>query len=115
MQYFEVILGHGHIGAGNSYEAKRYLMAKDIVSVIAKAKKLPRVKRRDTIESVKSVRPITRNEYMHGKIEELKNPYLFKVWGGYQCPICRKIFKDMFSLSRHMEVYKTQLAFADLK
>jgi len=105
MQYFEVILEHGHIGAGSSYEAKRYLMAKDIVSVIAKTKKLPRVKRKDTIEAVKSVRSITRSEYIQGKIEELKNPYLFKVWGGYRCPVCRKRFKDLFSLKKHMEIY----------
>ncbi|MBI5875397.1 MAG: hypothetical protein HZB81_06085 [Deltaproteobacteria bacterium] len=70
MQYFEVILENGHIGAGNSYEVKRYFKGSDMLSVISKVKGLPRIKKRHTIEAVKEIRPITKEEYVK---DTLKN------------------------------------------
>ncbi|MBI5327729.1 MAG: hypothetical protein HZB80_05500 [Deltaproteobacteria bacterium] len=112
MQYFEVILENGHIGAGNSYEAKRYIAGTDILSVISKVKFLPRIKKRHTIEAVKSIKQITRKEYLRGKIESLKHPHLFRVWDGYRCPICGERFRDIFSFRRHVEKYGAHLAHA---
>ena len=69
MQYFKVILENGHMGAGNSYAAKRYFKGSDMLSVISKIKGLPRIKKRYTIEAVKGIRPITKKEYIRGKIK----------------------------------------------
>lgn len=112
MQYFEVVLENGHMGAGNSYDAKRYFKGKDMLSVISKVRRLPRIKKRHTLEAVKSVRPISKREYIRGKLDELQKPHLFKVWGGYRCPICGENFKDMFSFKKHIEIYGAYLAFA---
>ncbi|MBI3397828.1 MAG: C2H2-type zinc finger protein [Deltaproteobacteria bacterium] len=109
MQYFEVVLENGHMGAGNSYAAKRYLKGSDMISVISKVRSLPRIKKRHTIEAVNSIRPITREEYIKGKLVELKNPHLFRVWGGYRCPICGERFRDIFSFRRHVEKYGAHL------
>ena len=113
MQYFEVILENGHIGAGSSYEAKRYIAGKDILSVISKVRSLPRIKKRHTIEAVKSIRPVTKKEYIRGKIKELQSPHLFKVWGGgYRCPICGRWFSDIVSFKQHTERHAVTMAFA---
>ena len=113
MQYFEVVLENGHMGAGNSYEAKRYIAGKDILSVISKVRSLPRIKKRHTMEAVKSIRPITKEEYVKGMAEALKNPYLFKVWSGYRCPICGERFTDIFSFREHVEKYNAAFAFTN--
>ncbi|MBI3754100.1 MAG: C2H2-type zinc finger protein, partial [Deltaproteobacteria bacterium] len=112
MQYFEVILENGHIGAGSSYEAKRYIAGKDILSVISNVRFLPRIKKRHTIEAVKSIRPITKEEYVKGMAEALKNPHLFRVWDGYRCPICGERFRDILSFRQHIERYDVTMAFA---
>ncbi|MBI3399331.1 MAG: hypothetical protein HY026_08925 [Deltaproteobacteria bacterium] len=112
MQYFEVILENGHMGAGNSYDAKRYFKGSDMLSVISKIRGLPRIKKRHTIEAVKAIKPITKKEYVQGKIKELQSPHLFKVWGGYRCPICGEMFADILSFKQHTEKYGAHLAFA---
>lgn len=112
MQYFEVVLENGHIGAGNSYAAKRYFKGKDMLSVMSKIKSLPRIKKRHTIEAVKSIRPVTKKEYVQGKVKELRNPHLFKVWGGYRCPLCGQKFMDIICFSEHTEKYGVGLALA---
>ncbi len=113
MQYFEVVLENGHMGAGSSYEAKRYIAGKDILSVISKVRSLPRIKKRHTIEAVKSIKQITKKEYMRGKIGSLKNPHLFRVWDGYRCPICGERFKDIFSFMAHVKKYDVAFAFTN--
>jgi len=100
------------MGAGNSYEVKRYFYGKDVVSLISKIKGLARIKKRHTLESIKSVKVITRDEYIKGKGQELQNPHLFRVWGGYHCPICGRRFRDLLSFKRHIEVYGRSLVFA---
>src|SRR3989339_478296 len=105
MQYFEVILENGHMGAGNSYTAKRYFKGRDMLSVISRVRELPRIKKRHTIEAIKSIKPITKEEYIKGMNEALKNPHLFRVWDGYRCPICGERFRDIFSFRRHVEKY----------
>lgn len=112
MQYFEVILENGHMGAGNSYEAKRYFKGRDMLSVIEKVRRLPRIKKRHTIEAVKEIRPITRREYIQGNLERLRNPHLFRVWDGYRCPICGERFRDIISFRQHIERYGVTMAFA---
>ncbi|MBI3754396.1 MAG: hypothetical protein HY266_10225 [Deltaproteobacteria bacterium] len=113
MQYFEVVLENGHIGAGNSYEAKRYFKGSDMLSVISKIRGLPRIKKRHTIEAVKEIRPITKEEYVKGMAEALKNPHLFRVWSGYRCPICGKCFNDILSFVRHVEKYDAAFVFTN--
>jgi len=107
MQYFEVILEKGHLGAGNGYEVKRYFIAKDAVSLISKIKRLPRLKKRDTIKSIKFMRLITRDEYIKGRISEYFDPYMNKMFKGiYICPVCGKRFKDLISFKGHIMAYK---------
>lgn len=112
MQYFEVILENGHMGAGNSYDAKRYFKGSDMLSVISKIRSLPRIKKRHTIEAVKEIRPVTKREYIQGNLERLRNPHLFRVWDGYRCPICGERFMDILSFKQHTERYATHLAMA---
>lgn len=113
MQYFEVILENGHMGAGNSYAVKRYFKGSDMLSVISKIRGLPRIKKRHTLEAVKEIRPITKREYIKGKIKELKNPHLFKVWGGYRCPFCGEMLTDIFHFRQHVERCEARLVFAN--
>jgi|SRR3989338_3510323 len=106
MGYFMAILEKGHMGAGNGYEVKRYFKGKDMLSVISKIRYLPRVKKRHTIESVKFIKAIEREEYIRGKVQEYSNPYLsigFK--GVYICPICGENFNDLFSYKQHIEKF----------
>lgn len=112
MQYFEVILETGHMGAGNSYEVKRYFRGRDILSIISRVKSLPRIKKRDTIESIKSIKQIAREDFIKGKIYELGNPYLNRVRGGYRCPVCGAFFRDIFSFNQHIEMYEVSLRLA---
>lgn len=107
MQYFEIILENGHMGAGKGYEVTRYFKGKDAISVISKIRRLPRIKKRHTIEAVKFLRAITREEYIKGKIGEFKNTYLWRSWRGYRCPVCGRFFEDAVSLKQHMETYET--------
>ncbi|MBI5875399.1 MAG: C2H2-type zinc finger protein [Deltaproteobacteria bacterium] len=44
--------------------------------------------------------------------EALKNPYLFRVWSGYRCPICGEMFRDILSFRQHIERYDVTMAFA---
>lgn len=112
MKYFEVILEHGHIGAGNGFEVKRYFKGRDMISVISKTRCLPRIKKRNTIEAVKFVRIISKEEYLKGRIGELKIPFLFRVKNGYRCPICGRLFKDIFSFEQHVYKYEASLKLA---
>lgn len=100
------------MGAGNSYEAKRYIAGKDISSVISKVRFLPRIKKRHAMEAVKSIRPVTKEEYIRGKRDELKNPFLFRVKRGFRCPICGEWIRDLFSFRQHVERYGVTFALA---
>ena len=76
--YFRVVVECGHVGAGKSFEAVRYWQAKNATHALSSASALPRAKRKN-LTVVKSVVPITRQEYALGLKEEAFNPYLS--WG----------------------------------
>lgn len=114
MPYFEVIIENGHMGAGNSYEVKRYLKGETMISIVSKIRRLRRVKKKDTIEAIKSIKAITRKGYILGKLEECRDPYLIRGFKGvYICPLCGRRFKEFLSFKRHVVRYMSKIAFAD--
>ncbi|OGQ77063.1 MAG: hypothetical protein A2235_05715 [Deltaproteobacteria bacterium RIFOXYA2_FULL_42_10] len=114
MQYFEIILENGHMGAGNGYEVRRYFRGKNILSIISKIKYIPRVKKKHTTTAVKFVRAINREDYIKGKVMEYDDLYLSRGFCGvYQCPICGKKFQDVFSFRNHIkDMYGVHLSLA---
>ena len=76
--YFRVVVECGHVGAGKSFEAVRYWEAKNASHALSSASALPRAKKKN-LAVVKSVIPITQDEYALGLKEEASNPYL--CWG----------------------------------
>ncbi len=73
--FFKLVVECGHVGAGKSYEAVRYWQAKNASHALCSASALPRAKKKD-LTVVKSVVPISRQEYDIGLREEASNPYL---------------------------------------
>lgn len=76
--YFRVVVECGHVGAGKSFEAVRYWQARNASHALSSASALPRAKKKN-LTVVKSVMPISREEYDLGLREEAFNPYLS--WG----------------------------------
>ena len=73
--YFKVVVECGHVGAGKSLETVRYWQAKSASHALLSASFLPRAKRKN-LSAVKSVIPISREEFDVGLKEESSNPYL---------------------------------------
>ena len=72
--YFRVVVECGHVGAGKSVEAVRYWQARNVSHALSSASTMPRAKRK--LRTVKSVTPISKQEYMLGLREEARDPYL---------------------------------------
>lgn len=103
MPYFKVILENGHMGAGKSYEVKRYIKGRDTLSAISKSRDLPGVKKRNTVDAIKAVTAITKGEYILGRLKEYEDPYLQRSFKGvYRCPICGRSFRAIGSFKRHV-------------
>ncbi|HUT03195.1 MAG TPA: hypothetical protein VM163_04825 [bacterium] len=73
--YFKVVVECGHVGAGKSVETVRYWHARSVSHALFSASGLPRAKKKN-LTVVKSVVPITRDEFDVGLKEEASNPYL---------------------------------------
>lgn len=64
--YYKVIMECGHIGAGNNHEKTWYIKGTDTVSALKTATRLPGVKKKHTLNSVKLIKEITRDDYKNG-------------------------------------------------
>ena len=74
--FYKLIMEGGHAGAGKSHEMVRYHKGIDIFSVLANARRMPRLKKKDTSVGIKLIAEISRHEYIDGKKREGSDPYL---------------------------------------
>lgn len=66
----------GHVGAGKSCDMVRYFEGEDIFGVFTKSRHVPRLKKKGSGIGIKLIKEISRGEYIQGKGQERKNPYL---------------------------------------
>ncbi|MBI5286138.1 MAG: hypothetical protein HY878_00925 [Deltaproteobacteria bacterium] len=64
--FYKVITECGHLGAGNGYERVWFFKGHNPLSILTKARTLPRVKRKDTSLGIKLIQRISREEYVAG-------------------------------------------------
>ncbi len=74
--YYKLILDGGHVGAGKSHTFVRYFKGRDMVTVMRNALKMPRLKRRGTLDAIKEITQISRQEYLEGIKREKMDRYL---------------------------------------
>ena len=66
----------GHVGAGKSYDMVRYFKGDDILCVLARALRAPRLKRKEFAGGIKLIKEVSWKEYVKGKSRERRDPYL---------------------------------------
>ncbi|MBI5049024.1 MAG: hypothetical protein HZB54_08785 [Deltaproteobacteria bacterium] len=64
--FYKLITECGHMGAGNSFERVWFIKGSNPLAVLQRAKRLPRVKRKETSLAVKLIQEISREEYLSG-------------------------------------------------
>lgn len=64
--FYKIIIECGHMGAGNGFERVWFIKGENPVEVLQKARRLPRVKRKETSLAVKMIQEISREEYVNG-------------------------------------------------
>jgi hypothetical protein len=74
--YFKLVMEAGHVGAGKSFDMVRYFEGDDIFGVLARSRRTPRLKKKESGGGIKLIKEISWREYMHGKGQERSNPYL---------------------------------------
>ncbi|OGP84262.1 MAG: hypothetical protein A2Z08_11345 [Deltaproteobacteria bacterium RBG_16_54_11] len=74
--YFKLVMEGGHVGAGKSYDMVRYFEGDDIFCVLASSIHTPRLKKKEFGGGIKFIKEISWREYIHGKGQERRNPYL---------------------------------------
>jgi hypothetical protein len=74
--YFKLVMEAGHVGAGKSFDMVRYFEGDDIFGVLARSRRIPRLKKKESGGGIKLIREISWREYIHGKGRERRNPYL---------------------------------------
>ncbi len=74
--YFKLVMEAGHVGAGKSCEMVRYFEGDDIFGVLARSRRIPRLKKKESGNGIKLIKEISWREYIHGKGRERRNPYL---------------------------------------
>jgi hypothetical protein len=74
--YFKLVMEAGHVGAGKSCDMVRYFQGNDIFGILARSRSLPRLKKKESGNGIKFIKEISRREYIHGKGQQRKDPYL---------------------------------------
>lgn len=64
--FYKIIIECGHMGAGNGLERIWFIKGENPLAVLQKAKKLPRVKRKETSLAIKLIQEISKEEYISG-------------------------------------------------
>lgn len=64
--FYKAVIECGHVGAGNSFERVWFLKGNNPLAVLKRARVLPRVKRKDTLLSIKLLKRISKSEYICG-------------------------------------------------
>ncbi len=73
--YFKLVMEAGHVGAGKSCDMVRYFEGDDIFGVFARSRHIPRLKKKESGNGIKLIKEISRQEYIHGKGQERRNPF----------------------------------------
>ncbi len=73
--YFKLVMEAGHVGAGKSCDMVRYFAGDDIVGIFARSRSIPRLKKKESGTGIKLIKEISRQEYIHGKGREGRNPF----------------------------------------
>ena len=76
--YYKVLMEGGHMGAGKSYDMKRYFQADSLISILDTLKKMPRLKVKGFSRSVKEISTVSRDEFCQGKNMEGRDNYLMR-------------------------------------
>jgi hypothetical protein len=71
-----LVMEAGHIGAGKSCDMVRYFEGDDIFGILARSRHIPRLKKKDSGIGIKLIKEISRREYIYGKGQERKDPFL---------------------------------------
>jgi hypothetical protein len=74
--FFKVIVACGHVGNKKHIEVTRYFQADNAIEAWESAMIMPRAKKQRRSRCVLKVEEISLLQYLNGKTEELKNPYL---------------------------------------
>jgi hypothetical protein len=74
--YFKLVMEAGHLGAGKSCDMVRYFEGDNIFGVFARSRRIPRLKKKESGNGIKLIKEISQQEYIHGKGQERRNPYL---------------------------------------
>ncbi|MBN1254193.1 MAG: hypothetical protein JXA50_02865 [Deltaproteobacteria bacterium] len=74
--YYKLVMEGGHVGAGKSYDMVRYFQGDDIFCVLGNSVHTPRLKKKGCGRGVKFIKEISWREYMRGKRQEKRDPYL---------------------------------------
>jgi len=74
--FYKLVLEGGHVGAGKSHDMVRYFEGDSILSVIGRALRTPRTKRKEFGAGIKLIQEISWREYARGKKREGRDPYL---------------------------------------
>ena len=74
--YFKLVMEVGHVGAGKGCDMVRYFEGDDIFGFLAKSRHVPRLKKKGFGDSIKLIKEISRQEYVHGKGRERRLPCL---------------------------------------
>jgi len=64
--FYKIIIECGHMGAGNGLERIWFIKGENPLVVLQKARKLPRVKRKETSLAIKLIQEISKEEYISG-------------------------------------------------
>jgi hypothetical protein len=76
--FYKLVLEGGHVGAGKSYDMVRFFEGDDIITVMTRALRTPRLKRKEFGGGVKLIQEVSRREYLRGKRRERRDPYLYR-------------------------------------
>lgn len=74
--FYKVVVACGHLGHRREVEITRYFQATNAIEAWESAMSMPRSKKGQKSCCVRQVYEIEIHEFILGKIEELKNPYL---------------------------------------
>ncbi|HBO83799.1 MAG: hypothetical protein A2073_02805 [Deltaproteobacteria bacterium GWC2_42_11] len=64
--FYKAIVECGHMGAGNSFERVWFIKGDNPLSVLKRARMFPRVKKKNSLMSIKLLQRISKEEYICG-------------------------------------------------
>jgi hypothetical protein len=73
--YFKLVMEASHVGAGKSCDMVSYFEGDDIFGVLARSRRIPRLKKKESGGGIKLIKEISQQEYIYGKGREGVNPY----------------------------------------